>query len=130
MLILSPTKPELGIFVAHLDVRREEFTGGDETWWIGDTPIVSAQRKASLTEARRIRAAKELGVVEGATYKGKCTHVFFKAYDISFEFGKVRKNPYLFVIIIVMMIIIMSNKHMLVKLNSCTHLRALLGIFY
>jgi len=88
MLIMSPTKPELGIFVAHLDVRREEFVGGDENWWIGDAPVVSAQRVASLTEARRIRAAKEIGLVEGTKFKGKCSHPFFKAYDIIFEFGK------------------------------------------
>eukprot|EP00976_Prorocentrum_cordatum_P055547 1120810-Prorocentrum_minimum.AAC.2 len=90
---MSPTKPELGIFVAHLDVRREEFVGGDENWWIGDEPIVSLQRVASLTEARRIRVAKDIGIVEGTKFKGKCSHPFFKAYDIIFEFGKALPEP-------------------------------------
>ena len=35
VLIMSLEKPEMGMTIAHLDVRREEITAGDETWWLG-----------------------------------------------------------------------------------------------
>mmetsp|Transcript_27196 Transcript_27196/g.51781 ORF Transcript_27196/g.51781 Transcript_27196/m.51781 type:complete len:286 (-) Transcript_27196:89-946(-) len=93
VLIMSLDKPELGITVGHLDVRREELTAGDETWWIGMEPVIRATRVASKSEMRSMLAQKRLGLVEGAVYSGKCAHPFFKAYEVVYEFGKVLPQP-------------------------------------
>eukprot|EP00238_Polyblepharides_amylifera_P000911 CAMPEP_0196571428 /NCGR_PEP_ID=MMETSP1081-20130531/1620_1 /TAXON_ID=36882 /ORGANISM="Pyramimonas amylifera, Strain CCMP720" /LENGTH=276 /DNA_ID=CAMNT_0041888387 /DNA_START=301 /DNA_END=1128 /DNA_ORIENTATION=+ len=93
VLIMSPEKPELGITVTHLDLQRHELKGGDDTWKPGQQIVIRAVRVASVEETKQKRAAERLGLKEGACYKGKCTHPFFKPYDIEFTFGKLVNQP-------------------------------------
>lgn len=43
LLMVSPTRPDLGVVIGVLDLTRREIRGGGDTWEMGDPPVVLAQ---------------------------------------------------------------------------------------
>ncbi|KAK3258559.1 hypothetical protein CYMTET_32400 [Cymbomonas tetramitiformis] len=88
LLIQAESKPELGFTVCHLDVRKQHIEGGDEEWWKGQDTVVKLDRTVSDEEARMKNAAKLLGIVEGAHFKGQALHPILRPYAIEYQFVK------------------------------------------
>ena len=85
--MMSPTKPELGLVVAHLDCRARPLptlVGGDETWWTGSEAVITtALRRSAKSEADAkanadaVAAAALLGLPPGSVFAGTRTHPMF-----------------------------------------------------
>ena len=87
VLMMSPTKPELGLVVAHLDCRARPLptlVGGDETWWTGSEAVITtAMRRSAKSEAdAKANAdaaadAASLGLPPGSVFVGTRRHAMF-----------------------------------------------------
>jgi hypothetical protein len=58
VLIMSLERPELGRSVCHLDVRREELTGGDEDWWLGQVCVCAAPPSCCPSSVQLVTSGK------------------------------------------------------------------------
>lgn len=120
VFLLSPTRPELGYVVLALEETSMTLTGGDETWWLGQKPIIevvlesraglpkppapepkpqeAASQKASPSNAPSAAAAasgraSSLGLRRGDAFAGGETHPFMGEVPVTLSIGDAVDAP-------------------------------------